>query len=155
MRNLTLVERQIVLAAGLDDPDFRRHLIEDSLENCVSAFDGFGREACRVFATGKKQRATPVSFQNLARASAQLESRWALDFRGAVPPDTWGVAHQGFMRRHVIAHGAGVVDQRYIDETGDPTAEVGRRLVIGEEEVTLLVAAVKTLGRTLNALLFK
>ncbi len=155
LRNLALVEKQIALAGGLEEADFRQHLIEDSLENCISAFDGFGREASRVFAEGRKEAAKPVSFQNLESASEKLASRWALDFRGAVPSDTWSLAHQGFMRRHVIAHRAGVVDQRYIDETGDTTVEVGRRVVISEDEVSLLAAAVEVLGRTLTSLLFK
>ena len=54
LRNLALVEKQIALAGGLEEADFRQHLIEDSLENCISAFDGFGREASRVFAEGRK-----------------------------------------------------------------------------------------------------
>jgi hypothetical protein len=56
----------------------------------------------------------------------------------------------GFMRRHLLAHTAGVIDQRYIDETREPAALVGRRLIVTSEEVTMLAGLVETLGRELS-----
>jgi hypothetical protein len=43
-----LTQKQLDLACTLADSDLKRHLIEDALENCVSAFDGFGRQTCQI-----------------------------------------------------------------------------------------------------------
>ena len=47
--------------------ELSRKLIESALEGCVAAFDGFGRELCRVH--GKRSadgaKTIRVSFQNL------------------------------------------------------------------------------------------
>jgi hypothetical protein len=48
-KNLELVEK-LLAVAETQEPPVAQHLIENALEDCVSAFDGFGRETCRVFA---------------------------------------------------------------------------------------------------------
>jgi hypothetical protein len=152
-RNLGLVEKQVALAETVEDADLQRHLLEDALENCVSALDGFGREACRVFAASRGEVDPGVSFQNLERASERLVSTWGLDFKAAVTASAWDTAHHGFMKRHVIAHRAGVVDQKYIDETSDRSVEVGRRLVVLAADIPPVLGAVTQLGQALVTLL--
>lgn len=75
-RNIALVEKQVGLALSLEHADLKRHLIEDALENCVSAFDGFAREVCRVRAekSADATRASNLSFQNLANADAAIRN---------------------------------------------------------------------------------
>ena len=49
-------------------------LIADALENVVSAFDGFGRELCHVYAQKSTNpvEAEAISFQNLAGAQKRV-----------------------------------------------------------------------------------
>src|SRR5205823_9626043 len=47
-KNVDLVRKQLSLAEQQTDNELKRHLIEDALENCVSSFDGFARETCRI-----------------------------------------------------------------------------------------------------------
>jgi hypothetical protein len=149
--NLALTQKQLALAGGLDDPELQRHLIEDALENCVSAFDGFGRETCRVRANKSTDpsKCENVSFQNLNRAAARLQSLFNVDLRSIVPVAVWTVAHVGFMRRHVLAHKAGIIDQPYIDETNESPSLLGRRLTISADAVRELLDAVSALGKHL------
>ena len=60
------------MAADTADGDLKAHLVGDALENAVSAFDGFGREAAEAH---KHLRHTAEScsssFQNLANADGQ------------------------------------------------------------------------------------
>jgi hypothetical protein len=49
-KNLELVQK-IMAVAETQEPPVAQHLLENALEDCVSAFDGFGRETCRVFAS--------------------------------------------------------------------------------------------------------
>ena len=49
-KNLELVQK-LLAVAETQESRVAQHLIENTLEDCVSAFDGFGRETCRVFAS--------------------------------------------------------------------------------------------------------
>jgi hypothetical protein len=149
-RNLDLTRRQVALAEQLDDPALLRHLLQDALGNCVAALDGFGREAIRVRAGQSTDPAKcgGVSFQNLGRAADRIAKLFGVDLRQAVSRPTWETAHRGFMKRHVVAHRAGVVDQQYLDETGEAAAVVGRRVPLDSAEVTAVADAVLEIGRT-------
>lgn len=153
--NLSLTRRQLDLAEKIDDAPLRQHLIEDALENCVSAFDGFAREACRIRAhkSTDPAKCAALSFQNLPRAAARLRILFGVDLAAAFAPDIWSAAHIAFMRRHLLAHKAGVVDQQYLDETGERAALLGRRLSIDPTEVCRLADTVMKIGKALISLL--
>jgi hypothetical protein len=155
LKNLDLVLKQVDLASNIGNEDLRRHLIEDALENCVSAFDGFGRETCRV--RGSKstdpKRAESFSFQNVDRASERLRDLFGVDFQSAVDASEWSAVRVAFMKRHVVAHRSAIVDDQYLVETGDPMAVVGRRIPLDEGEVRRLVDLLRSFGRTLVGLL--
>ncbi len=150
-KNLDLVVKQVDLAATLGEETLRRHLIEDALENCVSAFDGFGRESCRIRAHLSKDatRSQSISFQNPNGFAKRLQDLFAVNVRNAVTPSEWVSIHKGFMKRHVVAHRSGVVDAQYIDETSDSEAVVGRRIPLEEQEVRTLTELLRSLGRSL------
>ncbi len=154
-RNLDLVRRQLVLASSLADDDMRIHLIEDALENCVSAFDGFGRESCRVRARASRapDKVNAISFQNLQTASERLRSLFDVDFKGAVDTQLWRRSRLAFMRRHLIAHRSGVVDDKYVSETQDHTFALGRRLRIDPADILALTSDVQNLGEQLLSVL--
>jgi hypothetical protein len=150
-RNLALTRKQLALTDTLTDPDFRQHMIEDTLENCVSAFDGFARETCRVRRSKSSDppKAEAMSFQNLERAASRLHTLFGVDFKTAADAGDWSLAHLNFMKRHLIAHRSGVVDQQYLTETGEPPALLGRRIAVEATQVALLADAVERLGITL------
>jgi hypothetical protein len=112
-RNANLARKQLSLAEAQSDDDFKRYLVEDALENCVSAFDGFGREACRVRVSSSRNvgKATNMSFQNLQRVAENLSAVFGIDMKKAVSDTDWNFANVAFMRRHVIAHNGGVIDR--------------------------------------------
>lgn len=147
-QNLSLTRKQLDLAESLDDVDLRRHLVEDALENCVSAFDGFGREACRVRASqsSHQAKAEALSFQNLQRASERLKQLFGVDLAAALLASEWHLAQLGFFRRHLLAHRAGVIDAQYVSETGEPTQLLGRRIAIAASDVRRLAELVEALG---------
>jgi Zn ribbon nucleic-acid-binding protein len=151
-KNLELAEKQVSLASG-EDGDFSAYLIADALENAVSAFDGFGRELCAVHAASASNpgRARNVSFQNLARADQCLQELFDISLSGGVDANEWGFVSRCFQKRHLFAHKMGVVDQAYIDASGDTQAVVGRKVSIAPDEVTAFIAHLKQLGSYLFA----
>jgi hypothetical protein len=154
-KNLNLVAKQVVLSGQVEDTDLRRHLLEDALEDCVSSLDGFGRETCRVRAnrSAAPERCANVSFQNLPQAMKRVVELFRVDLQSAIAPEKWDVAHRGFMKRHVVAHRAGVVDQQYIDETRDASAVVGHRVPLDSCEVSAVAEATMEIGARLIQLL--
>lgn len=55
-----------------------------------------------------------------------------------------------FQQRHLLAHRDGIVDQGYIDRSGDKTYRLGQRIVVREEDVTRLANLVKTVADALR-----
>ena len=123
--------------------------IENALEDCVSAFDGFGRELCRLHANRARNpaRVQKMSFQNLEGAKTTFLDLFGIDLSAEVAPEEWRAAAMGFQKRHLVTHNLGVVDQEYVTKTGDINAVVGRKIGIGNEEVRGLARIISKLAR--------
>jgi hypothetical protein len=150
--NLELARKELSLAASLEDQALAAHLVEDALENCVSAFDGYAREACRISASKATDpaKAASLSFQNLRRAADRVTVLFGIRLDEPVTSADWGAAKLAFSRRHLLAHKAGVIDQQYLDDTGQPPSLLGRRVQIVPADVEHLIDVVLAIGEGLN-----
>ncbi|MFA7255711.1 MAG: hypothetical protein WC133_06405 [Candidatus Omnitrophota bacterium] len=149
-KNFEVVDKMINLAAD-KEKEIAEKLIENSLEDCISAFDGFGRELCRIC---KEKAAGPtkverVSFQNLESAKVTIFEMFGIDASAYLTSAEWQTAIRGFQKRHLIAHKMGVVDQSYITKTGDTQAVIGRRVRLEVVEVRELIPILKKFARCL------
>jgi hypothetical protein len=155
--NLELARKELSLAATQQDPALAAHLVEDALENCVSAFDGYAREACRVRASKATdpEKAASVSFQHLPRAADRVRTLFGIRLDSTVTPADWADARLAFSRRHLLAHKAGVIDQQYLDQTGEPHELLGRRIQVAPADVEHLIDVVLAIGTGLNGVLPK
>ena len=142
----------MLVLAESHDGDLRVKLIENALEDCVSAFDAFGRELCRVRADCTSSPATMnrMRFQNLVHARAELQAI-GVEMTAAITTDAWKQALMLFHKRHLIAHKLGVADQEYVDRSGDRNAELGRKIRISTDEVTELRNTLGTVAESLTA----
>jgi hypothetical protein len=150
-KNLAVVGKMLDLAAQAEKA-LAEKLVENALEDCVSAFDGFGRELCQVHANKARNpaRVGNVSFQNLEGARSTVLDAFGIDLSVKVEPDEWRVAVTGFQKRHLVAHRMGVVDQDYVRKTGDTRAVAGRKIDIGADEVRQLATTISKLARRLS-----
>ena len=146
-KNLELAEKQAALSSIVEG-DLATHLVADALENEVSAFDGFGREACRLHSARatKPDKAQNVSFQDLTGAQKRCQELFGFDLASGVAPDEWIYACRCFQKRHLLAHKMGVIDEKYVKLADDPSAIAGRKVVITIEEVTELANMLRRLG---------
>ncbi len=151
-KNLEVVEKMLDLAADADTA-LAEKLVENALEDCVSAFDGFGRELCRVhFAEAADSRQDQVkSLQNLSRAQSSLLDLHGFDLISFVTAETWGKVLIAFQKRHLLSHKMGVIDQEYVERTGDNTAVPGRKVIVRADEVRELAQALHELARGMTA----
>lgn len=149
-KNLDLCLKEVDLAAQ-SEVALAEHLIGDALENAVSAFDGFGRETCRISSErlGDPTRAGKISFQNLTAARDKLMGSWGFDLSATLNPDEWQFVCRCFQKRHLLAHKMGVVDDAYLKGAGDVHATVGRKISITGQEVKALTEALRRLGEHL------
>lgn len=146
-KNLELAGKQIHLAASVEG-DLSDTLVADALENVVSAFDGFGREICRVHAdkATNPTKAREISFQNLAGSRWNVQNLFGFDLSADLEADDWDMACRSFQKRHLLAHRTGVIDEDYIKKSGDIQARVGRKVSIVPEEVQRLIVIVSKMG---------
>ncbi|MEW6114954.1 MAG: hypothetical protein AB1664_22685, partial [Thermodesulfobacteriota bacterium] len=139
-KNLELVAKMLDMACSAD-AELAERLVENALEDCISAFDGFAREICRVRgkASTDPDMAEKVSFQNLGRGKQNVSTLFGLDLAAGLTDDEWRTAVRAFQKRHLLAHKMGVVDEEYVRKSGDADAVVGRKIKIGANEVRELV----------------
>jgi hypothetical protein len=139
-KNLETATKRLALAQS--EKDLAEDLVADALSGIVSGFDGFGRELC----TDGDNRA---SFQNLEGGRKRVQQKFGFDMSDAVTEEEWRSACRSFQKRHLIAHRTGVVDEEYVQKACDPSAVIGRKVMLPPEEVTALVSIVERIGKLL------
>jgi hypothetical protein len=146
--NLDLASRELALSSTVEG-SLSDQLVADALENGVSAFDAFGREIFHVnsaLATAPDETAR-MSCQNLESLKSRVLKLFENDLDSPFSADEWRALVQGFQKRHLIAHRMGVIDQAYIDATGDLGAVVGRKVYLDSVEVAHLLLLIRRIGR--------
>lgn len=146
-KNLDLVEK-ILAVANTQETALAQNLIENALEDCVSAFDGFGRETCRVFSSKatKPEKAIEIRFQNISNTRERVRELFAVDFASNLTDDQWAEVQRAFQKRHVLSHKMGVVDEAYLSATGEPRSLLGRKVPLAGSEIDELIVRLRALG---------
>lgn len=150
-KNMELVQKEITFTNTLDDKEFSSHLIEDALENAVSAFDGFGRATSVAFAdkSSDEYQAKDLSFQNIFTARKRIKTLFGIDFASSINEIEWETIIRCFQKRHLLAHKMGVIDEEYIEKAKDINAILGRKIAISQDEVIELLRLLKIIGKDL------
>ena len=151
VKNLELVQREITFANTLDDKELSIHLIEDALENAVSAFDGFGRATSLAFSNKStdENQAKDLSFQNIFSARKRIVTLFGIDFASTITETEWEVIIRCFQKRHLLAHKMGVIDEEYIAKAKDEKAILGRKVLVVQDDVIELLRLLKIIGENL------
>jgi hypothetical protein len=146
--NLDLASKELQLASTLEK-SLADQLIADALENGVSAFDAFGRELFRVNSdlAVAPDETNRISCQNLENLKSRVSRLFGIDITSPFTADEWRLLVKGFQKRHLIAHRMGVVDQAYINNSGDFRAVIGRKVDLDSDEVSVVIALVRRLGK--------
>lgn len=151
-KGLEVIEKLLALASTQEEA-LKEQLVEDALENCVSAFDGFGRNLCRAHSTRGRspEQVSRISFQSIVGAQRNILEQFAIDISGYIQDTDWLFVIQCFQKRHVFAHNAGVIDKVYLEKSGDADAVIGRKLRVTEGEIRQLVPLLKQIATDLSA----
>lgn len=123
--------------------DMRRRSIEESLGGLVTTF----QVVAEAIYSAVPGASTPGmnAFQNLDRGSQLWENVGGTRFEDLLEVGGYNRAKLLFQRRHVFQHRNGIIDQRYLDRSGDLAYRVGERLVAQPADILELADHVERL----------
>lgn len=133
-------------AVGKDEAELTwRSLRETCLSDGVTAFQKYCEELYEPFGNAPFN-----AFQRVDKGSELWRSAIGEGY------ESWLSAHELsslkvlYQKRHILAHNEGVVDQRYIEKSGDATYKPGQRLVVSKGDVEMLLSLLEKLGSALG-----
>jgi hypothetical protein len=146
--NIKVIHRTIENAKSAD-PKLAENMIENAFEDCVSTFDGFGRELCNLHRAKSKysDRIHKIIFQNLDGAKENFKTQFEVDLKQGLTNEEWNVANISFQKRHVLTHKLGIIDEEYIRRSGDYQAILGKKVSITSNDVLILIPIIERLAR--------
>lgn len=139
--NFDLVLKLLDLSEDADD-EIRSKMVENCLEDAISAFDGFAREHCRPAIAN-------ISFQNITRARDRLVNDHEVDIFAGLSLSECSFVEMQFQKRHLLAHTMGIIDHDYVDRTITTTSMIGKKVQISQDDVYKLVKHLRTISDSL------
>lgn len=126
-----------------------RSMLENSFGQVVSAFQKFAQ--CRYKEiSGVEKRVN--DFQMVDKGSQYFRDETGSGYEAFLSSDEIDRIKLYFQRRHIIEHNTGIVDQQYIDKSGDTDYSVGQRVVVKTSEALDLIKIIKKLSSGLLTL---
>jgi hypothetical protein len=109
--------------------DIGRGIIENGVVKLVTAFQ---RVAEATYASLPEPKETPGlnAFQRLAEGSRLWRAATGRGFDDILDPGELIELGRYFQQRNSLVHDDGIVDQLYLDRSGDATYKIGQRLVV-------------------------
>lgn len=119
-----------------------RSLLESSIGDIVSAFQKVA--SCHYDSlTGLSSRVN--DFQIVEKGSDLFEKHTGKGYSEWLDVEEINKMKLLFQRRHLLEHNDGIVDQKYIEKSGDYSYSVGQRLIVREKDARELLVIVREL----------
>ncbi len=143
--NALTIEQQLATTLGRDDTALiRSSLIETALMDCVVALQRLAEQLYgRV---GSPERLPMNLFQRIDDGSERWRQATGHGYEEWLAPQELTDLKLLVERRHLLSHTDGMIDQRYLDRTGDSHYKVGQRIVVSQDDVVGLASLVARLG---------
>ena len=122
----------------------------------VGAFDIFVRQYARQIVqrvpmrSARKSRMEKMTFHNLANVAAELKGLCDIDPCEGLNASDVAFATTMFHRRHVYEHNGGVVDEKYLSDSGDTTVRVNQEIRETQESAHRIVGIVGRMARSVH-----
>ena len=140
--NVELVRTTLSESVGKDDAEVTcRSIIETCISDGVVAFQKYCEGMYARFGNAPFN-----AFQRLDQASSLWEKAVQKGFDAWLSPDERKKLAIIYQKRHLLAHNEGIVDERYIEKSGDATYKSGQRIVIKDKDIDFLLSALQKLG---------
>jgi len=84
-------------------------------------------------------------FQNLKNAEQLLQQDLKHSIDRHIPPNDRKVISNAFQKRHVLVHSSGIIDEKYVEATGENNAKIGTRVQVKRDEVEAVLSSLTRL----------
>lgn len=127
-----------------------------ALKEAVDAFDSVGRNYARQLTSLvpmtpiRKKKWERANFAQIETVAKNLKDDFDIDILKRIDAAHIEHAKRMFCRRHLHAHRGGVVDQMYLDESGDTTVHLGLLLKETREDVIGVTQAILKVAKNLH-----
>ncbi len=126
-----------------------RSMLESSIGDMVSAFQKFA--SCKYDElSGKTSRVN--DFQIVDKGSQLFEEETGKRYSDWLSAGELAFMKLMFQRRHLLEHNNGMVDQQYLNKSGDTSYSLGQRIIVKEVDAHSLLAILRKLGNSITTL---
>jgi uncharacterized Zn finger protein (UPF0148 family) len=120
-----------------------RTMVEGSLGDIVSAFQKFAESKYKLLS---EKNVRVNDFQIVSKGSDLFKEICGKGYDEWISENEAVEMNLYFQRRHLIEHNNGMVDDKYIEKSGDDFYSVGQRIIVKNEDVNTLISIVKKIG---------
>lgn len=124
-----------------------RTMLEGTLGDIVSAFQKFAEMKFRSISSANVK---VNDFQIVEKGSNLFKDACGKGYDEWLSNSELKLMNLYFQRRHLVEHNNGLVDQRYIDKSGDISYQIGQRIVVKEKDVNELLHIIEVLATGLK-----
>lgn len=142
------------LEAGLDrDAATKayRLILEENMGKLVAVFQRLAEATFEMLPNAGDFRPRHNLFQNLPNSSDLWEQAIGTRYESMITFNEWNELQRYFQQRHILAHKDGIVDEDYLERTGDRQYQIGQRIVIKEADVMRMTNLVEMLAAALQS----
>src|SRR5262249_11660030 len=100
--------------------------------------------------SARKHRLEHMRFHNLTTTAIELRGAFDIDILEGLSADDAAFASLMFHRRHVYEHNGGVVDTKYISDSGEATVRLGQEIRETQSSAHRLIGAVLKMAKNLH-----
>jgi hypothetical protein len=129
-----------------------RQLVEDQFARLVGAFERLNEALFDKLPAAAQYPSKGSVFQRIDDGSQLWLQACGKGYEAFLTTDELRKLKLYFQRRHVFSHRQGIVDQLYINKSGDATYAVGQRLVARDSDMLELVDLLKKLSDGIRTL---
>ena len=133
-------------------------LVENALKDSVGVFESYCKNSYVKYKIiqqpkpdkNKLLRDIGTSFQNIVRTKSIFENEFCIQIDSFIKSEDLKKIAKSFAKRHVLTHNSGIIDLKYIQQTGEDVKRLGRRVTVNSQEVRQLLELIVTLTTKLD-----
>ena len=134
--SLDHVEAAVLAGQGKDAArDFVREMLEGQLGRLVGAFQRLAEAIFDQLPGRSSIKVRRNAFQNLQESSDLWEQAGKPRYENVLSAKNYARLNTLFQRRHVLEHREGIVDQQYVDRSGDIAYKPGERILVSKTDI--------------------
>lgn len=138
----SIIKEALGAVSGADDAELTsRSVIETCITDGVVAFQKYCDGLYQSYGE------SPFNvFQRLDQGSQLWEEAIGKDYSDWITDQEMARLKVLYQRRHLLSHNDGIVDEKYLEKSGDNKYKVGQRIVVSEKDIEDLLNILRKLG---------